>query len=756
MTAVSTRVLLAAVVVTLLVGGIIVFLLSGPKSPVVTSLDDLNNTFASSSDELLFEGSGQGLTSAEVRSTKGTITSAETTQLIEGVVATAATTAFVPIEDDEKQDLPQCSSTIVDTKPQCNVDTPLPREVIDRWTKPEFSSQLPDLLNDLHPIHYDVNISVSHLDIRLLKASVEAFVKLPEGGSVLPLHLHRTVINLAKDKTWVRECETGRFVCVSSLTHLNDQRILLIGLNETLPAGALVSVYFQDFEVQVHSNIGLVLQAPSLWEKQRAWILATLFGETGARTVFPVVDQSGAKASWRLCLEHLKNMTSRSNMPSEKVSESGVDRIQQCFKTSPTLRSDQFAFVIFDNLTPIHSDSSDPRLEVFVAKHISETKWIVLEVQTALKRMADLTGIPYPLEKLTVLSTPLSVDGTHDLGLIQVKDTWVEYPKYVLTHSILISQVVQQWISNVFTICDSCIQDGLAAYIEWIVGSEYESIGMDVHKRAFDARNRLLKYQNDKTPLIALQIVPTKPEKECVTKNALLFASIGEIFGSDAIKRFLGTIASAKQWGGCLTNEEIGNALFGATNSLVSKRMFDSFANSPDYPTLKFKMSGHHLSVQLENEAGEVKKLDMTVPFGLLDNRGRHLTLVHNGSEIEEDLEGITVLANPNTTTLFRSLYDVENYDRLANCALDSACQDFSQDLVAQAFSDLCWAHLHNKLKTNGRDQQWQQLFRKLAKSSLVHPDCACCMQTRTEASSKCKWTWKSKCSSLSLKMEKF
>ncbi|CAD5214984.1 unnamed protein product [Bursaphelenchus okinawaensis] len=756
MSAVSTRVLLAAVLVTLLVGAVIVFLLNADKDTVVSSLDQLNSTETTASDELLFEGSGQGITSAEATSTEATTLDDTVSTSTTVEVTSAATTAFIPIEEDEKKSLPQCSSTVVDSRPQCDADVSLTKEVYDRWTDSKFTHQLLDLLNDVHPLHYDVNITVSHIDIRLLKASVELFVKLPEGGSLIPLHLHRTVNNLAKNKIWVRECETGRFVCVSSVTHLNEQRLLLVGLNETLPPASLISIYFEDFEIQVHSNIGLVLQAPSLWEKQRAWILATLFDETGARTVFPVVDQTTAKASWRLCLDHFKNMTSRSNMPSERIFESGENRIQQCFKTSPALRSDQFAFVIFDNLVAIHSDTDKPRLEVFVAKHVAETKWLITEVQTALRRMADLTGLQYPLEKLTVLSTPLSIDGTHDLGLIQVKDTWVEYPNYVLTHSILISQLVQQWISNVFTICDLCVQDGLASYIEWVVGSEYESIGMDVRKRASDARNRLLKYHNERAPLMTLQIVPTKPEKECVTKNALLFASIGEIFGSDAVKRFITTIANARKWGSCLSDEEIGNSLFGATNSIVSKRMFDSFASSPDYPTLKFKMSGHHLSVQLENEAGEEKQLDMTVPFGLLDNRGRHLTLVHNGTTIEENLEGTTVLANPNTTTLFRSLYDVDNYDRLANCALDATCQEFSTDLVSQAFSDLCWAHLHNKIKTNGHNQQWQLLFKKLAKTTLVKPDCACCMQSKEEATAKCKWTWKSRCSSLQLKVEKF
>lgn len=92
---------------------------------------------------------------------------------------------------------------------------------------------------------------------------------------------------------------------------------------------------------------------------------------------------------------------------------------------------------------------------------------------------------------------------------------------------------------------------------------------------------------------------------------------------------------------------------------LFSEKVFDSFANTKSYPTLKFKLTGQKLSVQLEDDSSSGSTDQLTVPFGLLDNKGRHFTLVHNGSTIESKIEGQTVLANPNTTGLFRSLYDV-------------------------------------------------------------------------------------------------
>lgn len=92
----------------------------------------------------------------------------------------------------------------------------------------------------------------------------------------------------------------------------------------------------------------------------------------------------------------------RSNMPSEFIVEKEANTIQNCFQKSPALRPDHFSFVAFDNLLAIHSDSKDPSVEVFVAKHLQQidNKWIVLEVQEALKKMVDIVSTLFELHKL--------------------------------------------------------------------------------------------------------------------------------------------------------------------------------------------------------------------------------------------------------------------------------------------------------------------------------------------------------------------
>jgi hypothetical protein len=67
-----------------------------------------------------------------------------------------------------------------------------------------------DILGDIHPVHYDVNISVANADARLLKASAEIFVRLTQATKSIPLHAERTIINLNASRIFVRDCQSGK------------------------------------------------------------------------------------------------------------------------------------------------------------------------------------------------------------------------------------------------------------------------------------------------------------------------------------------------------------------------------------------------------------------------------------------------------------------------------------------------------------------------------------------------------------------
>lgn len=84
-----------------------------------------------------------------------------------------------------------------------------PRTAYEKWTQAGSAN----LIGEVQPVHYDVNVSIANADSRLLKASAEIFVRIPAATSAsIVLHLDRTVINLNASTIFVRDCQTGKQV----------------------------------------------------------------------------------------------------------------------------------------------------------------------------------------------------------------------------------------------------------------------------------------------------------------------------------------------------------------------------------------------------------------------------------------------------------------------------------------------------------------------------------------------------------------
>lgn len=84
------------------------------------------------------------------------------------------------------------------------------RSAYEKWSQWDTLKSSIDLMKDIQPVHYDVNISIFNPDSRLLKSSAEVFVRVSTPTSSIPLHLDRTVINLNASRIFVRNCQTGK------------------------------------------------------------------------------------------------------------------------------------------------------------------------------------------------------------------------------------------------------------------------------------------------------------------------------------------------------------------------------------------------------------------------------------------------------------------------------------------------------------------------------------------------------------------
>lgn len=226
--------------------------------------------------------------------------------------------------------------------------------------------------------------------------------------------------------------------------------MLIITLTEIVNIDELLIIDLTHFESVIPNNQGLFRDF-----RDGNWMIGTLFEKTGSKNLFPAIDEKENRATLNLCLDHPKNVVSKSNMPSISSIEKN-DLIRTCFDKTPPIPSNQYGFIMFDNMDLITNNNTN-NIEVYIGKHLKHSNfdWIFKEIETVFEKMEELTGKPFDLPKLTVVSSFIDMEATHSLGLIILKETWFEYPKYKITYINIVRQVIGQWISGILTICSN-------------------------------------------------------------------------------------------------------------------------------------------------------------------------------------------------------------------------------------------------------------------------------------------------------------
>ncbi|KAI1721477.1 matrix non-peptidase like protein 1 [Ditylenchus destructor] len=625
------------------------------------------------------------------------------------------------------------------------------------------------LSDTFRPVEYALNLSITDKNQNILGGSLDLLAEIVlKETNTIALHAggHVQFPDDAKFTLW--ECANGRLICVNSITRLTDKNLVVISLSESLKPGTAIRLRIDKFESEIVGNPGLVVQMPSKWEKDRAWIVGTHNNHANtSRFVFPGVDEPQVVAALKLCLQHPKDAFARSNMPTQSSTDSSDGHATTtCFHESPNIPAQLFAFVLFDNLKQInaisntsHAANEKTAIESFVGKHLhnEDCQWILDEAARTLNKMSSLTSVHYPLEKLTILSTPIPTDGTRALGLIQLKESWIEYPKYFFPHSLLVSQVVQQWVSNMITICDKCIQEGLASYLEWTVTSA-ESISdtqsNNISRRFHETRNRLLHSESAvRTNMASLSINSLKPTtNRCADRTALVFYMLEQAYGQQAIANFLTVLFRKFSWGRCITADELSLAFRSVVNA---DGVFESFLDQSqemvdDYPVIHVNFVNSSLVVSQDSASSNKTYV---IPVEVVDDARKISKVLLNDTQIAVHRPAAYVVAQPNTYA--RHIYNVENYAKLVDCVGDRGedrCPSISRDSLANTFNDLCWALLHNRLNEVDKAAQWRAVFERLvAQGNVVQGDCACCMEKKGAAKAQCRWTWRDKCSQISL-----
>src|SRR5262249_26710880 len=130
-----------------------------------------------------------------------------------------------------------------------------------------------------------------------------------------------------------------------------------------------------------------------------------------ARRVFPCIDEPDRKVPWHVTLDVPKDLVAVSNTPVERETPLDDAHKRVAFATTRPLPSYLVAFGVgpFEILDAGKTKSGVPVRAIVLAGRAADAAWTVKTTARLLDLEEEWFAIPYPYEKLDVMSIPLTV-----------------------------------------------------------------------------------------------------------------------------------------------------------------------------------------------------------------------------------------------------------------------------------------------------------------------------------------------------------
>lgn len=276
--------------------------------------------------------------------------------------------------------------------------------------------------------------------------------------------------------------------------HDNDEVILGELTDQIIPKNVPLKIDIRyEGKIIDGSMIGLY---PAKYGKNE--LLTTQFESTGARRVFPCVDEPAAKATFDLSITADKNFakTIISNQP-ETAHQTHGDRLTVDFATTPKMSTYLLAFVI-GNLQKISRQTKRGVVINVFATPLQNPKSLTFAADFAA-RVIDFYeqyfGVEYPLAKSDHVAVPdFSAGAMENWGLVTYRESCLlvtpndalSQKQYVAT--VIAHELAHQWFGDLVTMQwwdDLWLNESFANFMEnfttdqlypdWHVWQSYES-----------------------------------------------------------------------------------------------------------------------------------------------------------------------------------------------------------------------------------------------------------------------------------------
>lgn len=329
----------------------------------------------------------------------------------------------------------------------------------------------------------------------------------------------------------------------------------------------------------------------------------TQFESLYARRVFPCLDEPDSKVPWQLTIEVPKQLTAVSNTPVVRETEVGRKRRFEFAKTKP-LPSYLVAFGVgpFDIIDAGRSKGGTPIRVITMKGRGGETAYAAKHTARVLDLLEDYFGMPYPYEKLDLLTIPIVVgfSAMENAGLVTFTEqlvlfdaktaSWRQRRAFLGTAA---HELAHQWFGDLVTMSwwdDIWLNEGFATWLGNKIVARFDpSLNMelgeiDIRMGALSA-DSVVSARKVRQPIDKLDDIYNAFDGITYVKGAAVLNTFEAYVGPEVFQQGVRAYLKARAYGNA-TSEHFVAALAQAAGKDLAPA-FATYLEQPGAPELE-------------------------------------------------------------------------------------------------------------------------------------------------------------------------
>ena len=330
-----------------------------------------------------------------------------------------------------------------------------------------------------------------------------------------------------------------------------------------------------------------------------------------ARRVFPCVDEPDTKVPWQLTLDIPKGVIAVSNTPVVHTTPivDGGSRVE--FATTKPLPSYLVAFGVgpFDIVDGGKTKSGIPVRMITMHGRGAEAAYAAKSTARVLDLLEEWFGIPYPYEKLDMLTIPVTVGfgAMENAGLVTASETAMLFdpnnPSWAQRHGwvgLISHELAHQWFGDYVTTAwwdDIWLNEGFANWMENKIKARFEPawheelVELDMRTSALEA-DSIISARRIRQPIASTDDILNVFDGITYDKGASVLNMFESYVGADVFQRGVRNYLTARAFGNA-TSADFVDAISTAAAKDVAPG-FASFLDQPGEPDLDVAIACDH------------------------------------------------------------------------------------------------------------------------------------------------------------------